>query len=349
MIPAQPQSLTAREIGAIPGALARLLSEGGAHVRAVAGRLRRLDPPVVVTIARGSSDHAATYLKYAIELASGTPVASISPSVGSVWRAPMRLSGAAGLVISQSGQSPDILAMAEAAKAGGALVVSITNTAGSPLAMLADSAIDILAGPETSIAATKTFVSCVAAGLLLLAHWREDGALLAAIEALPGDLERALACDWTPFAEAVCAGISEHRPLYVLGRGPTLAIAQECALKFKEVCQIPAEAFSAAEFMHGPVAMARQGMPVLALAARDAAEPSIAQIAGELAARGADVHLTSEASAAARRLPFAAGSHPLTDPLCLVVSFYAFIEALARRLGLDPDAPPHLRKVILTV
>lgn len=338
-----------REVRSIPEAVTRLLSGGAESAMAAAAKLRALNPRVITTVARGSSDHAATYLKYAIELRCGIPVSSTGPSIASVYGAPMKLSEAATLAISQSGQSPDIVGMAKTARAGGSLVLSLTNTGDSALAAASEHNIDILAGPEQSIAATKTFVSSIVAGLLLLAHWQEDQGLLDALHLLPDGLARALSCDWTPFADEICGRPEERGSLYVLGRGPALAIAQECALKFKETCQLHAEAYSAAEIMHGPVSIARAGFPILALTARDAAEQSVVDIADHLARRGVDVFVTSDTQSAARNLPFARGSHPLTDPLLLVVSFYAFIEQLARRLGLNPDAPPHLRKVTKTL
>ncbi|WP_157019333.1 SIS domain-containing protein [Mesorhizobium xinjiangense] len=333
------------EIREIPDTVARLLDQGG-DALAVAGRaLREADPRVIVTIARGSSDHVAAYLKYAVELAAGVPVASIGPSIASIYGATLKLEHAASLAISQSGKSPDIVAMAMAARGSGALTIGLTNTTGSPLAGVSDHAIDILAGPERSVAATKTFVASAVAGLALIAHWTGDDDLDAALRALPDQLGKAIGCDWSPLA----AALDGEDSLFVLGRGPGMAIAEEAALKFKETCGMHAEAYSAAEVMHGPLALVRPAFPVLALAARDKSEPSIAEAADALAARGAAVLVTSERAPKAARLPFAATGHPLTDPLALIVSFYAFVEAHARARGLDPDQPPNLRKVTETL
>ncbi len=333
------------EIEEIPAAAARFLEAGAETVTLAARALRDLDPVAVVTIARGSSDHAANFLKYAIELTAGRPVASLGPSVSSIYGRDLRLARCAAIAISQSGKSPDIVGMTESARRGGALAIAVTNTGGSPLDTAADFTIDLAAGPERSVAATKTFVSSVVAGLGVLAHWVEDRALLDALDALPGVLEDAVRCDWTP----VCARLDDHESLYVLGRGPSMAIASEAALKFKETCGIHAEAYSAAEVMHGPVRIVDDGYPILALAARDAAESSVADIAHRLAGQGALAFLTSERLGPAHLLPFARGTHPLTDALALVVSFYGFVEALARHRGFDPDAPPRLRKVTETV
>jgi glucosamine--fructose-6-phosphate aminotransferase (isomerizing) len=307
--------------------------------------IRARDPHFLVTVARGSSDHAATFMKYAVELTSGLAVASVGPSIASVYGRKLRLSGSACLAVSQSGKSPDIVAMAQGAREGGALTVALTNTADSPLAAASDHAIDIMAGPERSVAATKTFVNSAVAGLALMAHAAADAALLEALRKLPEDLEKAVACDWMALAPA----LEGDRSLFVLGRGPALAIAAEAALKFKETCVMHAEAYSGAEVMHGPLALVEPGFPVLALAARDAAEPSLAETADGLAARGADVFVSSGLARTAKALPHVATGHPLTDALALIVPFYGFVEAFARHRGLDPDQPRNLRKVTETV
>lgn len=334
-----------REVEEIPQAVARLL-DGSAAALAEAGRgIRARDPDFVVTVARGSSDHAATFLKYAIELTAGLAVASVGPSVASIYGAELRLAGSACLAVSQSGKSPDIVAMATSAGKRGALTVALTNSAESPLARACAYSIDILAGPERSVAATKTFVNSAVAGLALMAHCTGDEALLAALKELPGHLARAIACDWMALAGA----LEGQESLFILGRGPSFAIASEAALKFKETCAMHAEAYSAAEVMHGPLALVRPRFPVLALAARDAAEASVAATADALAGKKAAAFATTALARQAHRLPFVATGHALTDPLALIVSFYAFVEAFARHRGLDPDAPPNLHKVTETL
>jgi glucosamine--fructose-6-phosphate aminotransferase (isomerizing) len=334
-----------REIEEIPQATARLLDGSGAVLTEAGRGIRARDPHFIVTVARGSSDHAATFMKYAVELTAGLAVASVGPSIASIYGRKLRLNGSACLAISQSGKSPDIVAMAETARAGGALTIAITNTAESPLARASDYAIDILAGPERSVAATKTFVNSAVAGLALMAHCTGDDALLAALAGLPDHFRKAIACDWMALAGA----LETRKSLFILGRGPSSAIADEAALKFKETCGMHAEAYSAAEVMHGPLAMIGTDFPVLALAARDASERSVAEAADSLSAKGASVFVTSDLVRSAPRLPHVATGHPLTDPLTLIVSFYMFVEAFARHRGLDPDSPPNLRKVTETV
>ena len=333
------------EIEQIPHAVANLLTQGADTISAAAAALREANPTMVATIARGSSDHACSYLKYAIELTLGLPVASIGPSIASIYGRDLKLDHAVAIAISQSGKSPDIVGMAQSARRSGATLIGITNTAASPLAEAADFTIDLHAGLEKSVAATKTFATSIVAGLALLAQWSGDEALGGAVNALPDSLAKAVACDWSEMVTA----LDGHNALYVLGRGPGWAIANEAALKFKETCGIQGESYSSAEVMHGPVSIVTPGYPVLALAARDAAEASVADMAHKLAGQGALAFLTSDRPGPAHRLPFAATGHPITDPLALIVSFYGFVEALARHRGLNPDAPPMLKKVTETV
>lgn len=335
----------AREVAEIPQAAARFLAESSDAVAMAAAALRAANPGLLVTIARGSSDHAATYLKYAVELLAGIPVASVGPSVASVYGRQLRLSGAACVGISQSGKSPDIVAMMQAARAGGALTLAFTNDAASPMAGAVAHPIGLNAGPETSVAATKTFVNSVLAGLALLAEWQEDTALRAAVAGLPDAFATALTLDWQPLAQRLVRAQS----LYVLGRGPAYAISNEVALKFKETSGLHAESYSAAEVLHGPAAIVQAQFPVFALTVEDAARSHVVATSERLAAQGADVFVTGADAAGCVRLPTVTGLHPLVAPLVLIVSFYAFVESLARRRGYDPDTPPHLRKVTETL
>ncbi len=339
------QTNMAREVAEIPQAAERFLAASSGAVQKAAAALRLADPALVVTIARGSSDHAATYLKYAVELLAGIPVASVGPSIASVYGQQLRLAGAACLGISQSGKSPDIVAMMQAARAGGALTLAITNQLDSPMAAAVSHPIGLNAGPEHSVAATKTFVNSVLAGLALLAEWQEDDALRAAVADLPNAFSKALTLDWSPLAQRLVRAHS----LFVLGRGPAYAISNEVALKFKETSGLHAESYSAAEVLHGPAAIVQAQFPVFALGVEDAALAHVVTTAERLAAQGADVFVTGASAIGCTRLPTVTGLHPLVAPLVLIVSFYAFVEELARRRGYDPDTPPHLRKVTETL
>ena len=338
------KSFMRREIEEIPAAVARLLERSAPALEEAGRRLRAADPAVIVTVARGSSDHAALFLKYAFELVLGTPVASLGPSIASIYGGSLRLGRSVALAISQSGKSPDIVAMAEAARRGGALTLALTNTSGSPLALAADIAIDLAAGEEKSVAATKSFVNSIVAGLAIAARATGNASLTAALERLPSHLETAISCDWSPLAE----GLAHATSFYVLGRGPSLAIAHEAALKFKETCALHAEAYSAAEVLHGPARIVERGFPVLALTADDPGKPSVVEAVERLLRQGARAFITASGARGATALPAVATGEPLTSALALVASFYGFVEALSRQRGFDPDRPPHLSKVTET-
>jgi len=321
--------------------VARQFSRNHATLETLAASLRAAPPPFVVTCARGSSDHAATYGKYLLETQLGLVVASASPSVGSVYAAPLQLRGALFIVISQSGKSPDLLRNAEAAKAAGARVIALVNVEDSPLAQLADTVIPLHAGPEKSVAATKSYLASLAALLQLAAYWKQDSSLRAALDLLPDAMREAWQCDWS----AVTEGLVEATNLFVLGRGLGLGAAQEAALKFKETCSLHAEAYSSAEVKHGPMALVDRGFPVLAFAQPDETGAGTRAVVDEFTARGAQVWLAG----AGGNLPVAAAPHPLCAPLLTVQSFYRAINALALRRGFNPDLPPHLNKVTETV
>lgn len=333
------------EILEIPQAVDRLLTSGADEIARAGQALRELDPPTLISVARGSSDHVATYLKYATELLTGVPVASVGPSIASIYHKELKLGGCAAISVSQSGKSPDIVDMAKMAKAGGALSIALTNDDRSPLAGVSDYALDIHAGPELSVAATKSFVNSAVAGIWLLSEWVQDEGLGRAIRDLPECLERAVEEDWPRFQEA----LEGRSSLYCLGRGPASAISNEAALKFKETCQIHAESYSSAELLHGPVSIVEGGFPVLGLTSADDAESALSRVADEVAGKGACVFATSKLVKQAAPLPVVRSGHPLTDPVCLISSFYAMVEKIAVSRGINPDAPRHLRKVTKTV
>jgi glucosamine--fructose-6-phosphate aminotransferase (isomerizing) len=333
-----------REINEIPEAVARLIDTQRSGIAAAGLALKDKDPSFLVTVARGSSDHAATFLKYAVELTTGRPVASLGPSLASIYKVPLHVSSAAAICISQSGKSPDIVATGNAAKQGGALTIALTNTAESDIADASDHVIDIAAGPELAVAATKSYVSSIVAGLALLAEWQRDDALRRALSDLPQHLSSAVELDWSSLSER----LGNADSLYMLGRGPSLAIASEAALKFKETSNMHAEAYSAAEVLHGPVALVENRFPVLSFIARDIAEQVAVDVVDGLSAREALGFATSDKVKVAHQLPFIATGHPLTDALALIVPFYGFVESWSRAKGFNPDQPQALKKVTET-
>jgi glucosamine--fructose-6-phosphate aminotransferase (isomerizing) len=324
-----------------PEAVARLLDREMPAFRALGRRLASLAPPVVVTSARGSSDHAAMYLKYTLEIATGIPVSSMGPSIASVYGTAPRVAGGVLVTVSQSGRSPDLVAFQAACRAAGALTIALVNAADSPAAIEADILIPLHAGPETSVAATKSFISSIVAAAAIVAAWTGDEARLAAIARLPATLARALDADWSAAETAIAVAPS----CFVLGRGPGFAIAHEAALKCKEVAARHAEAFSLAEVMHGPLRLVQPGFPVLAFAPADAAAAENRRALARLAEAGATVFAAGMDGV----LPVVGTGDPSLDPIAMIVPFYLFAERLARRLGFDPDHPAHLRKVTETM
>jgi glutamine---fructose-6-phosphate transaminase (isomerizing) len=331
------------EAAQAPGVVREQLAANAGRVARLAERLRQAPPRAVVTCARGSSDHAATFARYLIETRLGLLTASAAPSVSSVYEAPPNLAGAVMIAISQSGASPDLLSTVSDARRAGAHIIALVNAESSPLAQLADELLPLRAGAELSIAATKSYLASLAAIVQLVASWSDDARLAAALAAAPQQLERAFELDWS----AAVARLTPAHNLYVIGRGLGLGIAQEAALKFKETCGLHAEALSAAELRHGPMALVRAGFPVLVLTQDDESRAGVAQLAGELAAHGADVLMAGAPLARATVLPTLA-AHPVIEPLLLVQSFYRMANALSLARGRDPDRPPNLSKVTET-
>lgn len=333
-----------REILQIPESVDTLLAKGGLDIAKAAQAAREKNPPFLLSVARGSSDHACTFLKYAGELILNLPMASIGPSIKSVYDKNLLCDSALCLAISQSGQSPDIVALTKALTDAGALSIAITNDSQSRLAKATSATIPIQAGPEISVAATKTFVCCIVAGLWLLAEIKRDEALIGALFELPDYLAKAIECDWSPVLSALSKNTA-----YTLGRGPSMAIANEAALKFKETSLIHAHSYSSAEVMHGPVSVVEQDFPIIAFAAADKAEQSTAETADILAQKGAQSFATSNLVSSAQTLPHVRTQHWLTDPIANIVSFYALADKAAAARGIDPDKPRHLNKVTETV
>ena len=310
----------------------------------LAARMRRNPPQVVVTCARGSSAHAATFGKHLIERYLGIPVAAAAPNIATVYGERMRLKDQLLLTISQSGRSDDLAEFASMAKAAGALTVAIVNDTDSPLAAACHIALPMAAGPELSIAATKSFIAALAALLRLTAAWTGDEALGAATDRLPDRLAAAVELDWG----SAVGVVAQANSLITIGRGPTLAIAREAALKLKETSNLHAEAFSSAEFQHGPVALVSPLYPILMFMPTDAAATGMRALAADLRGKGAALLSAEHGEAAAGRLPVLAPDHPDADAVCLIQSFYALAIRIAERRGVDVNRPRHLQKVTRT-
>jgi len=344
-LPSSPEdTLMFAEAAEAPAVVARQAVRQRAARAVLAAALRAAPPRAVVTLARGSSDHAATVARYLVETHLRLMTSSASPSSASIYDASPDYDGTVMLAISQSGKSPDLLAAASMAKEGGARLVALVNDERAPLAAMADTCLPLDAGRERSVAATKSFIASVAALTHLVAEWSGDAALLRALDDLPALLEQAWALDWS----AALPVLTRANNLYVVGRGPGFGIAQEMALKIKETCGFHAEAFSAAEVRHGPMAIVEKGFPVLLLGQDDESLESVAGLAPEFADRGAFVISAGLLDAPGIRLP-TLKAHPALQPLLMVQSFYRLANALAVARGRDPDRPPHLAKVTETV
>jgi glutamine---fructose-6-phosphate transaminase (isomerizing) len=328
-----------QEARAAPEAVQRFLDHNGNALAVLGKRLRELDPPLIITSARGSSDNAAGYLKYLSEILMGIPVASVGASVASVYGAELKLRNCLAVTISQSGQSPDIVTLQRAARRAGAVTLALVNVEDSPAGLNADVCMPMCAGKEMSVAATKSFIVSLAACAALVAHWAEDKALMEAVADLPEQLARAAAEDWSE----VVVLAAKTKSLYVLGRGPSLPIAAETALKLKETCGIHAESYSVAEVMHGPLELVDKAFPVLVYAQADPSQDATLAAIEKLKAAGARVVAVDGGG-----LPVITAKHAMLQPILMIQSAYIAIEELARQRGRDPDAPRLLRKVTET-
>jgi glutamine---fructose-6-phosphate transaminase (isomerizing) len=334
----------AEEIREAPEAVRRQEQSLAGPAAALASRLQRRPPQVAVTCARGSSAHAAAFGKHLIERHLGIPVAAAAPNIASVYGRELNLKDQLFLAISQSGRSDDLIEMTAAAKKSGAVTTAILNDVSSPLAAHCDLVLSMGAGPELSVAATKTFVATLAALLRLTSAWTGSAKLDAALSRLPDRLAAASDLDWSGAANALSCAAS----LVTIGRGPTLAIAREAALKLKEICNLHAEAFSGAEFMHGPVALVSSRYPILMFMPADEGIKGMQRLAADLRSKSAALFTAEPAAARKGTLPALASDHPETDAVCLIQSFYIMAVQLAAKLGIDASQPRHLNKITRT-
>ena len=340
-------SLMQLEAAEAPAAVARLLAQDGERYAAFGAQLRATPPRSILTLARGSSDHAAHYAGYLLMARLGRLVTSLPMSLITLYGARLDCDGLLSLAFSQSGQSPDLVLPTQQFAARGATTLAFVNDTASPLAQAARWAFGLHAGPERSIAATKSFIAQMTAGARLVAAWQGDAALAAALEALPSALTEAHASG-AAWCVAGVPALQAAERLYVVGRGTGLAVAMEAALKLKEVCGIQAEALSGAELRHGPLALVSAGYPVLMFAPRGPALPGLLALADDLRQRGALVLLAAPPGTPGATLPLTECADADLDPIAAIQSFYPLVEALARARGRDPDQPPHLAKVTKT-
>jgi len=327
-----------------PDAVARLLAADGDVYASLGAELRERPPQSLLTVARGSSDHAAHYMAYLIMARLGRLVTSLPMSLITLYQSRLKCDGLVSFAFSQSGQSHDLVLPTRFFRQGGARTVAFVNDIASPLADAAQWTFDLHAGVETSIAATKSYIAQLTAGARVVAAWQADTALQRALDTLPSALERATQRRWQRAVDA----LADADRLFVISRGLGLAVAMEAALKFKELCGIQAEAFSGAEVRHGPMALIEEGYPLVVFAPRGPAQAGLVAFATDMRRRGARVLLAASAETPGTELPLVETDAEDLDPIAAIQSFYPMVEALARARGVDPDAPPYLAKVTLT-
>jgi glucosamine--fructose-6-phosphate aminotransferase (isomerizing) len=330
------QTIMEQEAKQTPVVIENQLIENEKLAESIGARLRDLNPKMVMIIGRGSSDHAGVFGKYLIEIEAGVPTFAAAPSVSSVYGKQLKLEQALVIVISQSGRSPDILAQAKMAKAAGAFCVALVNDETSPLKDIVDEVLPLRAGAEISVAATKSYLATLSALLQLTAHWTENKELISALATLPAALQTII--DSKP--QLTSKSIDGVKNMVILGRGLGYAITKEMALKLKEVSSIHAEAFSSAEFLHGPVTLVEQGLAILNCEVNDESATSHQEQIQEMKDRGADlVHM--------RQTDL--NVHPRLAPLVVLQRFYLDVAEVAVTRGFNPDEPKGLKKVTRTL
>jgi glucosamine--fructose-6-phosphate aminotransferase (isomerizing) len=344
------QSYLYKEIHEQPHILQRLLDSERETVQRLAESIRESEITHVVIAARGTSDNAGRYAQYLLGAINSLTVTLTTPSLFSVYKQPPRFGNALVLGISQSGKSPDIVAVLAEAQRQGVLTAAITNFSESDLAEQADFVIDLQAGVERSIAATKTYTSELAAIALLSAYLAEDEPMLATLEQVPGLVATTLAME-TEIAQ-VAQRYRYMRDCVVIGRGYNYATAFELALKLKELTYIIAEPYSSADFMHGPLALIEHGFPAIVIAPSGVMLPEIRNFIQTLKQREAEVIAISDdpdTLVQARiplRLPQPAPEW--LSPITAIIPGQLFAMHLAHVRDYDPDHPRGLRKVTET-
>lgn len=342
-------SVMAREAAEAAAACERQIALNADLMRETGARLHLLNAPFAATLARGSSDQAAGFAKTLFETRAAMPTLSQSPSLGALYAATSpRFRDVPLFAISQSGRSPDLLRAVADAKTRGALVVAVVNDAASPLAEVADVIVPVHAGPEKSVAATKSFIATLVALTHLTAEWSGDRALLERLAGIGDVLRAAQRADWSAAAPLLASA----QNMLVLGRGFTLPIAGEAALKLKETAGLHAEAFSIAEVAHGPMTLVKADDPVLAFGPLDRAREGLRDRIADFTARGAHVIAAGheeDVGEAATRWIAPSGADPILTAIGYIQSFYGLANAVALARGRDPDRPPHLSKVTRTL
>jgi glucosamine--fructose-6-phosphate aminotransferase (isomerizing) len=350
------QTAMLAEIHEQPAAVARALMAAAEPSAQIAADVSSREIDLIVFAARGTSDHAALYAQYLMQYLVGIPVALATPSLFTVYRRPLRLQRTLVIGVSQSGEGPDIIEVLARGREAGALTLAVTNVADSGLARTADRVLLCEAGPELSVAATKTYTTSCAALAALTAALPGGEPLRPLLEALPGRIESALEIE-DRVAQAVGRYVHAQECV-VLGRGFEYGTAREAALKLEETCYVTALPFSTADFRHGPAALVERGLPVMLFAPPGPTMPDSIELLVWLREQGADCIVVAQDDQALDlattpiRLPAAVSGEgyasQLLAPLGYIVPGQLFAHDLALEKGLDPDHPRALSKVTRT-
>ncbi len=338
-----------RELAEGPAVVEGLLHRAAGPVDAIARSIRQRDVRFVVIAARGTSDHAAIYAQYVLGARNGLPVALAAPSLTSVYGTPPRLRDALVIGISQSGQSPDIVAVIADARRQGAITVALTNDPASALAAAAETVVELAAGPELATAATKTYVAEMALVAILSAAISGDAASQAQLRALPDVMREALA--GAEHVAEVAGRWADVDTCAILARGFQYATAREWALKLKELAHVLADPYSGADFAHGPIALVEPGFPIMAVATAGPLLPDMGVLLRRLRDDGARLLVLSddaELRALGDGIVVPPGIPEWLAPIVSILPAQQFAYELTRARGLDTDAPRTIRKVTLT-
>ena len=342
-------SLLAQEIAEQPSVIARLLDEGWADAESAAAAIRAFDPAFVCIAARGTSDNAARYAQYLFGQALRMPVTLATPSLHTLYSAPPDLSRALVIGISQSGAGADVRQVLDDARQQGALTLAITNVADSPVAQAANLLLELRAGAELSVAASKTYTAQLTVVAMLAAALADDAGMRRDLAQLPELAARTLSLS------AAIAGWSQRyhyaTRLVTLGRGFNYATACEIALKVKELIYIASEGYSEADFRHGPIACIDALHPAIVVAPSGISLPAMRAMQADLAGRGAETLVISDdeslLDAATQPMPIPAAPEWLSPVTCVMPGqLFAMQQAHSR--GYPVDKPRGLSKVTVT-
>jgi glucosamine--fructose-6-phosphate aminotransferase (isomerizing) len=343
-------TLLEQEIHQQPDVLRAVLEDEWPRIQAIAEAIANQSPSLAVIAARGSSDNAARYGKYLFGARNQLPVALATPSLFTRYQSPPVLEKALVLGISQSGQSQDVLAVMQEARKQGALSLAITNDLESPISQAAEFTIDLHAGPELSIAATKTYTASLMALALLSAALTRDQQDYEELRTIPK-----LAAKILNSSKEIMRSANEYRDIQscvVIGRGFNYGTAFEISLKLKELANVLAEPYSSADFQHGPVALVKDGFPILAIIAEGMVRGEIIEFLHSLQEQNPRLIVLADQSVeeidADTRLPQFPATTEWSSPMLAVIPGQLFTLGLSLAKGLDPDHPPRLKKVTIT-